>query len=72
MTFEALIIMATAGAATGAMGGALSAGQGGLIIGGTTGLVLGSMIWTVTTIVSQMRRERRLDRYFQQQSSDGE
>ena len=72
MTIETLLIMATVGAVTGAAGGAIASNYGGMIIGGSAGLVLGSTIWTVLAIVAQTRRERRLDRHFQQQSRDWE
>jgi len=60
-----LLIMASTGLATGALGGVLSAGGHGLIVGGSVGLVLGSMTWAVLAMVAQARRERRLNRYFQ-------
>ncbi|MCB9138616.1 MAG: hypothetical protein H6642_09735 [Caldilineaceae bacterium] len=61
-----LLILALAGTCAGIVGGGLTAGTSGMIVGGSTGLMTGSLIWALTSTALQMRRERRLNRYFRQ------
>ena len=58
------VIMAALGMATGMVTGGLSAGATGLTAGAAAGLILGSLAWVFVSTAIQIRRERRLNRYF--------
>ena len=62
-----LIVMSFSGLFTGLIGGGISAGSEGMIVGGSAGFMGGALLWALATTAVQVRRERRLDRYFQQQ-----
>ncbi len=67
---ELLLFMALTGMVSGVISGAYLGGQEGLILGGSTGLVSGVILWSLTGIIGRTLRERRLDRYFNQDSGE--
>jgi len=67
---ELLLFMALTGLISGIVSGAYVGGQEGLILGGSTGLVCGVIVWSLTGFISRTLRERRLNRYFNQDSGD--
>jgi hypothetical protein len=67
-----LIVMAFTGTFTGLVGGGMAAGYEGMLVGGSLGLMLGAFAWATMSTVAQIRRERRLNRYFNQQDFWGE
>ena len=67
---ELLLFMALTGMVSGVISGAYIGGQEGLILGGSTGLVSGVILWSLAGVVGRTLRERRLNRYFNQDNSD--
>mgnify|MGYP005867580371 CR=1 FL=1 len=67
---ELLLFMALTGLVSGIVSGAYVGGQEGLILGGSIGLVCGVLVWSLTGFVSRALRERRLNRYFNQDGGD--
>lgn len=67
---ELLLFMALTGLVSGIISGAYVGGQEGLILGGSAGLVTGVIVWSLTGFVNHALRERRLGRYFNQDSGD--
>ena len=65
-----LLVLTMVGGAFGGISGALASGSDGLILGGSSGFVIGVSIWALITMGVQWRRERRLDRYFDEISRD--
>jgi hypothetical protein len=49
---------------TGSVTGGLSAGTVGMTAGAAAGLIFGSLAWILLSTLAQLRRERRLSRYF--------
>ena len=67
-----LIVMAFTGTFAGLISGGMAAGYEGMLVGGSIGLMLSAFSWATMSTVAQIRRERRLNRYFNQQDFWGE
>ena len=60
------VIMAAAGMLTGMIGGGMATGTPGMVTGAAAGLIIGSFTWGMASTAAQVRRERRLNRYFEE------
>jgi membrane associated rhomboid family serine protease len=60
------ILLAALGMIAGSVTGGLSAGPAGFTAGAAAGLIFGSLAWILLSTVAQLRRERRLNRYFEE------
>jgi len=65
-----LIFLVTTGAAFGTASGLFAYGLDGGILGASAGIVVGTGAWVALATVEHIRRERRLDRHFEQGMMD--
>ena len=61
-----LIFLVTAGSVLGALSGLMINGVDGSILGAAAGLAAGTGAWLLIATVERIRRERRLNRHFEQ------